>query len=209
MPSDDHDHEEAVELQALSQGEMEEEAEGDPRMSDEVFEDDPLAVPNVTFDQVEALNRRVKTKLDWILLPFLALLFLLNSLDKSNVGNAETAGFTKDAGLEPNDLNTSMAFFFAFFVALQPVGAALGRKVGMRRWVPTCMTLWGFCTLMHMWISKKWQLILLRITIACLEAGFYPTTVSYLSLFYTRYEFGVRLGFFYGQTAVAGVLGGT
>ncbi len=39
-------------------------------------------------------------------------------------------------------------------------------------------------------------------------AGFYPTTVSYLSLFYTRYEFGRRLGLFYGQYAVAGALGG-
>jgi MFS family permease len=77
----------------------------------------------------------------------------------------------------------------------------------MRRWVPGCMTLWGFCTLLHIWIRAKWQLILLRVLIACLEAGFYPTTVSYLSLFYTRYEFAVRLGFFYGQTAVAGVLG--
>lgn len=70
------------------------------------------------------------------------------------------------------------------------------------------MSLWGFCTLLHIWIRKRWQLVLLRIAIATLEAGFYPTTVSYLSLFYTRYEFAVRLGFFYGQTAVAGVVGG-
>lgn len=39
-------------------------------------------------------------------------------------------------------------------------------------------------------------------------AGFYPVTVSYLSLFYTRYEFAKRLGLFYGQYAVAGALGG-
>jgi hypothetical protein len=32
--------------------------------------------------------------------------------------------------------------------------------------------------------------------------------VSYLSLFYTRYEFARRLGIFYGQYAVAGALGG-
>ncbi|RMZ26107.1 hypothetical protein D0859_09831 [Hortaea werneckii] len=112
-------------------------------------------------DQDSCLTRRTVRKLDFILLPFLALLFLLNSLDKSNVGNAETAGFTRDAGLSAGDLNFSMAFFFAFFVALQPIGAALGRKY-----------------------------------------------VSYLSLFYTRYEFAVRLGFFYGQSAVAGALGG-
>src|ERR1700753_2187755 len=41
-----------------------------------------------------------------------------------------------------------------------------------------------------------------------LKAGFYPTTVSYLSLFYTRYEFARRLGMFYGQYAIAGALGG-
>lgn len=156
----------------------------------------------------EHLNKRTVRKLDFILLPFLALLFLLNSLDKSNIGNAETAGFTRDAGLSPNDLNISMACFFAFFVALQPVGAALGRKFGMARWVPTCMSFWGLSTILHIWVRRRWQLICLRVTIATLEAGFYPTTVSYLSLFYTRYEFAVRLGFFYGQTAVAGALGG-
>ena len=40
----------------------------------------------------EKLNRRTLRKLDFILLPFLCTLFLLNSLDKSNIGNAETAG---------------------------------------------------------------------------------------------------------------------
>ena len=39
-------------------------------------------------------------------------------------------------------------------------------------------------------------------------AGFYPATVFYLSLFYTRYEFAQRLGMFYGQYAVAGAFGG-
>jgi hypothetical protein len=33
----------------------------------------------------EALDRDTVKKLDWILLPFLALLFLFNSLDRSNV----------------------------------------------------------------------------------------------------------------------------
>ena len=41
-----------------------------------------------------------------------------------------------------------------------------------------------------------------------LAAGFYPATVFYLSLFYTRYEFAQRLGMFYGQSAVAGAFGG-
>ncbi|KAF9741384.1 High-affinity nicotinic acid transporter 1 [Paraphaeosphaeria minitans] len=156
----------------------------------------------------EQLHRRTLRKLDFLLLPFLALLFLFNSLDKSNIGNAESAHFTTDIGLRRSDLNTAVALFFAFFVALQPAGAALGRKYGMVAWVPTCMLLWGLSTALHTWVRARWQLYVLRIIIGCLEAGFYPVTVSYLSLFYTRFEFGRRLSLFYGQAAVGGALGG-
>lgn len=54
------------------------------------------------------LNRQTLRKLDFILLPFLCTLFLLNSLDKSNIGNAETAGaysyFKHLAGIWTNSI---------------------------------------------------------------------------------------------------------
>lgn len=50
--------------------------------------------------------------------------------------------------------------------------------------------------------------LILILTVTHDIAGFYPTTVSYLSLFYTRFEFGRRLGLFYGSYGVAGALGG-
>jgi hypothetical protein len=43
-------------------------------------------------DKNEQLKRSTIRKLDYVLLPLLCVLFLLNSLDKSNIGNAETAG---------------------------------------------------------------------------------------------------------------------
>ncbi|GAB7339864.1 hypothetical protein MBLNU457_6397t1 [Dothideomycetes sp. NU457] len=171
-------------------------------------EDETLLTAQSNATNDELLNRRVIRKLDLILLPFLSLLFLFNSLDKSNIGSAESGNFTKDTHLPPSALNTSVACFFATFVALQPVGAALGRKYGMKRWVPACMALWGLCTALHAAVKAEWQLILLRTLVGMLEAGFYPTTVAYLSLFYTRFEFAKRLGMFYGQAAVAGALGG-
>lgn len=91
------------------------------------------------------VNAHVVRKLDLILLPFLSIFFLASSLDRSNVGNAESANFTEDAGLAPEDLNTSVAIFFAVFVSLQPVGAAFGRKYGMVKFVPSCMIIWGAC----------------------------------------------------------------
>ena len=46
--------------------------------------DDTQEMPSDIIDP--DLDRRTKRKLDFILLPFLALLFLFNSLDKSNIG---------------------------------------------------------------------------------------------------------------------------
>jgi MFS family permease len=153
-------------------------------------------------------TRHILRRHDVHLLPFLALLFLLNSLDRSNIGNAETAGFTRYAGLSPGDLNDAVTAFFVAFVALQPVGAALGKRVGVGRWVGGVMVGWGVLTLLTAFVHERTQLIFLRVCIGALEAGFYPATVFYLGLFYTRYEFAQRLGLFYGQYAVAGAFGG-
>ena len=130
-------------------------------------------------DAVVKLNRQTVRKLDFVLLPYLSLLFLLNALDRSNIGNAETANFTRDSGLDPSDLNTAVACFFAFFVALQPVGAAVGRRYGMATYVPTVMASWGACTALHIGITQKWELISIRILIGVLE-GLVTTPRSYI-----------------------------
>lgn len=85
------------------------------------------------------------------------------------IGNAESAHFTTDIGLGKDDLNTAVALFFAFFVTLQPVGAALGRRYGMKTWTPSCMLLWGVATALHVWVRERWQLYTLRVAIGCLE----------------------------------------
>lgn len=46
-------------------------------------------------------------KIDWVLLPFLALLYLLSFLDRTNIGNARLAGLEKDLGMTGLDYNVS------------------------------------------------------------------------------------------------------
>lgn len=86
-----------------------------------------------------ALNRRVNLKMDVAMLPLLSILYLFNGLDRSNVGNAETQGFTADIGAQPEDLNTAVSLFFVTFVIFQPLSAAVGRWVGARHWIPILM----------------------------------------------------------------------
>lgn len=50
-------------------------------------------------------ERRLVWKFDLRILPLLALMYLFNSLDKSNMGNAKTAGLVDDLGLKGNQYN--------------------------------------------------------------------------------------------------------
>ncbi|KAK0629242.1 major facilitator superfamily domain-containing protein [Bombardia bombarda] len=138
--------------------------------------------------------RRVNRKLDFALLPLLSLLYLFNGLDRSNVGNAQTQGFTDDIGAQPDDLNFALSLFFLTFVLLQPLSAAVGLWIGPKHWIPIMMV--------------PGSLIATRLLIGAFESGFYPTVVSYLTTFYSPSNLAVRLGWFYGQYAIAGAFSG-
>ena len=67
---------------------------------------------------------------------------------------------------------------------------------------------WGAVTIGVAWIRGRGALIATRLLVGLFEAGFFPTSVAYLSFFYRRYDLGVRLALFYGQYAVAGAFSG-
>lgn len=160
-------------------------------------------------EDTAARSKALNQKLDVALLPLLSLLYLFNGLDRGNVGNAETQGFTTDIGAKPDDLNEAVSLFFVTFVVLQPVSAAVGRYIGARHWIPILMFGWGTVTVGQAFIKGRGALIATRLLIGAFEAGFYPTAVAYLSFFYPRYDFCVRLALFYGQYAIAGAFSGS
>ncbi|KAF2848512.1 major facilitator superfamily transporter [Plenodomus tracheiphilus IPT5] len=172
----------------------------------------PAPTDNATqIQETSHLTRRVNRKMDAALLPFLSLLYLFNGLDRSNIGNAETQGFTTDIGATPDDLNLAVSLFFIPFVLLQPPSAALGRWMGAKHWITIMMAGlgWGFFTIAHAYIQGRTALIAVRLMLGAFEAGFYPTAIAYLSTFYGRYDLAVRIALFYGQYAVAGAFSGT
>jgi MFS family permease len=156
----------------------------------------------------KAQHRALNRKLDLYMVPFLALIYLFNGLDRSNLGNAQTGGFTSDLGMPASAINTATSLFFATYVPLQPFSAALGKKVGQSYWLGIIGLGWGVLTLGHAFVKTESQLIAIRLLIGVCEAGFYPTVVTYMSLFYPRYDLAFRIALFYGSYAIAGAFGG-
>jgi hypothetical protein len=91
----DRQHE-ALELQSMvsspasSIHSAEAEDDGDEHTGDTMSGYQPVYSGKLDGQATEKLNQRTVRKLDYILLPFLALLFLFNSLDRSNVSLRST-----------------------------------------------------------------------------------------------------------------------
>lgn len=56
-------------------------------------------------DWTEDEERRVKRKIDFILLPILGVAFFALQMDRGNISNALTSTITKDLGVNTNQIN--------------------------------------------------------------------------------------------------------
>ncbi|KZT56779.1 MFS general substrate transporter [Calocera cornea HHB12733] len=123
---------------------------------------------------------RLNRKFDLCVLPLLIAIYLFNGLDRSNLGNAQTDNFSTDIGIPASSI---------WFLAV------------------ICFC-WGLLTICHAFVKSDSQLIAVRLLMGIAESGFYPTCLSYLSLFYPRHDLAFRFAMFYGMYAVAGAFGG-
>lgn len=88
-----------------------------------------------------ALEKKLVWKFDLKILPVLAVMYLFNSLDKSNLGNAKTHGLEHDLHMVGQDYNLVLSLFFVPYVLTAPFLGIAGKKYGPNRVLP-CMMAW-------------------------------------------------------------------
>ena len=75
-------------------------------------------------------ERALVWKFDIRILPVLACMYLFNSLDKSNLGNAKTDGLEAGLGMAgTNDYNIILSIFFIPYVLTAPFLGIAGRSL--------------------------------------------------------------------------------
>ncbi|EGO25330.1 hypothetical protein SERLADRAFT_368727 [Serpula lacrymans var. lacrymans S7.9] len=153
-------------------------------------------------------RRRILRKLDWHLLPFVSLLYLLSFLDRSNVGNAKVAGMAADLNLVGLRYNTASAVFYILY-CLAEVPSNIALKVFRpSRWIPLIMVAWGLVITLMCLVNSYSSLIVCRIFLGLTEAGLFPGVTYYISLWYPRAEQAKRVAIFFSAATIAGAFGG-
>ncbi|KAK6419296.1 hypothetical protein LTR81_007627 [Elasticomyces elasticus] len=201
----------------------------DGRSSDEVvraksISTDPQGNTIITeengeiFTISESAERALLWKFDLRILPLLAVMYLFNALDKSNLGcvlpttfaiNAKTGGLEKSLGMEgTNQYNILLSIFFVPYVLAAPFVAILGKIYGPSRVLPCMMFTFGLMTLCTVGVSNFAGLVTLRVILGAAESAFFPLVIYYQTQFYRRGELARRLAIFYAASNIAGAFGG-
>lgn len=155
-----------------------------------------------------AAERRLVWKFDLRILPVLAVMYLFNSLDKSNLGNAKTAGLTETLGLTGNQYNLILSIFFIPYVLTAPFLAVLGKKYGPNRVLPCMMFCFAIFTILVVTVQSFGGLMTLRWFLGMSESAFFPLVIYYQTTFYRRGELARRLAIFYAAQSIASAFGG-
>jgi MFS transporter, ACS family, tartrate transporter len=82
------------------------------------------------------------TKCGWRLVPFMALLYMVNFIDRLNVGFAALT-MNKDLGFLPSVFGFGAGIFFVGYSLFQVPANVILDRAGARRWVFYILATWG------------------------------------------------------------------
>ncbi|THH06942.1 hypothetical protein EW145_g3739 [Phellinidium pouzarii] len=168
-----------------------------------------LSDPDRDFDALatsSVIESKLMRKIDLYIIPWLALLYLLNFLDRSNIGNAKLYNIEKDLHITDSQYLIALTCFFFPYALFDvyaeqcPIEKAKAFKMAF---VP------------HTHVGHrhdKCQVTdcdeAVRILLGLFESGLYPGIAFYMSCWYKRSELGSRIALFFTSATVAGAFGG-
>jgi ACS family tartrate transporter-like MFS transporter len=150
---------------------------------------------------------RVFIKCAWRLIPFIALLYLLNRLDRTNVAFASLT-MNRDIGLSPSVYGFGAGLFFAGYALFQLPSNLILQRIGTRAWIFVILATWGAISAANALIQGPESLYALRFSLGVAEAGLFPGMVLYLTYWFPQAYRARFLAGFLAALPVANIVGG-
>jgi sugar phosphate permease len=156
---------------------------------------------------VDAVEHSAIKKIAFRLVPFIALMFFINYLDRTAISFAGPNGMDQALGLSAAQFGFASGVFFIGYILLEvPSNLAL-HKFGARVWLARIMISWGIVALLFTWVSSVPGLYFLRFLLGVAEAGFFPGAILFLSMWVPANHRSKILSLFYLAQPLTTVLG--
>ena len=156
--------------------------------------------------QEERAKRSAIAKAAWRLLPFLCLCYMVNFLDRVNVGFA-ALHMNEDLGFSPSVYGAGAGIFFAGYILFEiPSNLAL-QHFGARIWIARIMISWGLVATAMALVHNEGSFYALRLLLGIAEAGFFPGIILYLTYWFPARERARIVSLFMAAVPLATVVG--
>ncbi len=159
--------------------------------------------PALAPSTIEATTIR---KLRTHIIPFVFVLFVINFVDRINIGfaaltmNKELAITSQQFGL------LSGIFFWGYFIFEIPSNLLL-HKLGARIWIARILVSWGIVAILTGFVRSATHLYLLRFLLGAAEAGFAPGILLYLTYWFPQRQLAHPISLFNSAIPVATIVG--
>lgn len=156
----------------------------------------------INADPLEASTVR---KVTWRIIPFVFLLYVVNYIDRANIGYAALR-MNKELGLTGQAFGLAAGLFFiGYFLFEVPSNMALAR-FGARKWIARILISWGVVAALLAFAQNDIQLYILRFLLGVAEAGFFPGIIVYLTYWFRSKELATATALFTAAIPVSYII---
>ncbi|KAM7205404.1 high-affinity nicotinic acid transporter [Naviculisporaceae sp. PSN 640] len=153
-------------------------------------------------------TKRLLRKLDYHIIPFMSLIYLLCFLDRTNIGNARLDSLEQDLHLEGLQYNDCLAILFPFYIAAEIPSNVVLKLVRPSIWLTFIMVCWSASMIGQGFVKSYSGLMATRVFLGIFEGGLFPGVNYYITQWYKRDECGFRMAMFFSAATLAGAFGG-
>ncbi len=141
------------------------------------------------------------------LIPFLFVLYVINYLDRINLGFAALS-MNKDLMFSATVFGLANSIFYFGYVACEIPSNLLLARFGARIWLARILISWGLASAATMLVVGPYSLYVIRFFVGVLEAGFVPGVLLYLTYWIPRSHRARANGYLMMAQPVAMAIGG-
>jgi len=141
------------------------------------------------------------------LIPFLFLLYVVNILDRANIGVVNKT-IVDDLGIiGPAAYGLGAGLFYVGYLLFEVPSNLILMRLGARAWMARILVTWGLISACMMFVQNAWSFFALRILLGVAEAGFFPGIILYLSQWFPARERARAVATFMTASLIATMVG--
>jgi D-galactonate transporter len=152
------------------------------------------------------ISSRVMRKLTVRIVWYCFFLFIINYLDRVNIGFAALS-MNEELGLDPKIYGIGAGIFFLGYIFFEVPSNLILHKVGPRIWIARILVTWGIVSCGFAAVQGPYSFYAMRFLLGVAEAGFAPGVLLYLSYWFPRKERGKAVAGFMLATVLSTVIG--